>query len=141
MCLYILIIFSIFVLTVILNIFYGKQKINEEFALLKQLKDDSSCTIDVSYLSSIIDYFDIIKNVRNNLKTLLDGNYQNQGINDSLAIDAIKLIKLREKFLEMKYCLPANESIPLIGKIFSSIVPKNDYIKMFVDSLNSINKL
>jgi glycine/serine hydroxymethyltransferase len=52
-----------------------------------------------------------------------------------------EVIKLREKFLEMKYCLPANESIPLIGKIFSSIVPKNDYIKMFVDSLNSINKL
>lgn len=100
MCLYILIIFSIFVLTVILNIFYGKQKINEEFALLKQLKDDSSCTIDVSYLSSILDYFDIIKNVRNNLKTLLDGNYQNQKINDSLAIDAIKLINLREKFVE-----------------------------------------
>jgi hypothetical protein len=43
--------------------------------------------------------------------------------------------KLRANFLEMKYCLPKKEAIPLAARVVSSMLPGTDYAKAFADSL------
>lgn len=48
--------------------------------------------------------------------------------------------KFRQKFLEMKYCLPPAKAIPLAAKIFKSIFPKNENYNQLVDCLISLTK-
>ncbi len=48
--------------------------------------------------------------------------------------------KFREKFLQMQYCLPVEEAVPLVAKIFTSIFPKKEFFKLFVRNLEEIVK-
>jgi len=52
--------------------------------------------------------------------------------------------KYRQNFLEMKYCLPEKQAIPFAAEILSSIIPNQDFVNLFIDSLravgNSTNK-
>jgi len=45
--------------------------------------------------------------------------------------------KLRSQFSKMEYCLPPEQTIPFAVKIFSSIFPDNDYLKMFANNLEN----
>lgn len=44
----------------------------------------------------------------------------------------------RKKFLQMQYCLPADEAAPLVARIFSSIFPNDKFLKMIVDNLSNL---
>jgi len=45
--------------------------------------------------------------------------------------------EFRQNFLEMKYCLPAKEAVPLAAKVMSTILPGSDYAKAFADALSA----
>jgi glycine/serine hydroxymethyltransferase len=47
--------------------------------------------------------------------------------------------KLRERFLEMHYCLPAEKSIPLAARVLSSIFPGDSYLNKFADNLRALS--
>jgi len=46
--------------------------------------------------------------------------------------------KSREQFLQMQYCLQAEEAAPLAAKLLSSIFPKTVFFKSFVDNLKQM---
>jgi hypothetical protein len=46
----------------------------------------------------------------------------------------------RKNFLEMKYCLPLKEAIPLAVRIMCSLLPSSDYINQFAENLIKIAK-
>jgi glycine/serine hydroxymethyltransferase len=48
--------------------------------------------------------------------------------------------KYREKFLEMKYCLPTAESSRLAARILESIFPTSGYASMFADNLQKFSE-
>jgi len=48
-----------------------------------------------------------------------------------------KVKKLRQGFLTMQYCLPAEQSLSLAAKVLSSILPADDYLAKFADNLRS----
>ncbi len=50
-----------------------------------------------------------------------------------------EVIKLRKKFVEMQYCLPADKSAELAANVLASILPGSDYIAKFVDNLKSLS--
>lgn len=43
--------------------------------------------------------------------------------------------QFRQKFLQMKYCLPPEKAIPYASKIMKSIFPSSDMVKMFLENL------
>jgi glycine/serine hydroxymethyltransferase len=47
--------------------------------------------------------------------------------------------KLRQGFLTMQYCLPAEQSLSLAAKVLSSILPADPYIAKFADTLKSFS--
>lgn len=51
-----------------------------------------------------------------------------------------KVKKFREGFLQMQYCLPVEEAVPLVAKIFASIFPKKEFFRLFVKNLEEIVK-
>ena len=48
-----------------------------------------------------------------------------------------KVSKFRSRFLDMHFCLPAQQAAPFAAKVFSSIFPKIDFFKKFVDNLQN----
>ncbi len=46
-----------------------------------------------------------------------------------------EIIKFRNKFSEMKYCLPSKDAIPLAAKLITSLIPNHDHLKMFIDAI------
>ncbi len=46
-----------------------------------------------------------------------------------------KVKDYRQQFLEMKYCLPSDEAVPLAAKILSSISPHPGFVDKFLSSL------
>ncbi len=48
--------------------------------------------------------------------------------------------KFREEFLHMHYCLQVEEAAPLAAKIFSSVFPNKEFLKLFVDNLEQTAK-
>jgi hypothetical protein len=46
----------------------------------------------------------------------------------------------RENFLEMKFCLPAQEAIPVAAEIFRSIFPYPGFSELFIKSLEDLVK-
>jgi len=46
-----------------------------------------------------------------------------------------EVAKFRKNFLEMRYCLPLKEAIPLAARILNSLLPSSDYSKAFADNL------
>jgi glycine/serine hydroxymethyltransferase len=48
--------------------------------------------------------------------------------------------KLREKFLDMRYCLPLEKSIPLAAGVLSSILPGDSYLGKFADNLRAFER-
>lgn len=48
-----------------------------------------------------------------------------------------EVTKLRHNFLEMKYCLPVDKSLPLAAKTLSSLLPGDAYLNEFADNLRS----
>jgi glycine/serine hydroxymethyltransferase len=48
--------------------------------------------------------------------------------------------KLRQKFLTMQYCLPAEEALPLAARVLSSILPGDSYLNKFADNLRESAK-
>jgi hypothetical protein len=48
-----------------------------------------------------------------------------------------EVIKLRQKFLVMQYCLPVEKSLPLTAKVLSSILPGDSYLNKFADNLRA----
>lgn len=55
---------------------------------------------------------------------------RNQTVKDEVA-------KLRGGFSEMKYCVPAEEALPMAARILESAMPSSDYAKAFVESLSA----
>jgi hypothetical protein len=45
--------------------------------------------------------------------------------------------KLRQGFLTMQYCLPAEQSLSLAARVLSSILPADPYISKFTENLKS----
>jgi hypothetical protein len=43
----------------------------------------------------------------------------------------------RRRFLRMQYCLPPEETLPIAGEILGSILPGNDYVQQFAESLQN----
>jgi len=56
----------------------------------------------------------------------------NRGVKD-------KVKKLRQRFLTMQYCLPAEQSLSLAARVLSSILPADDYLAKFADNLKSFS--
>jgi glycine/serine hydroxymethyltransferase len=55
--------------------------------------------------------------------------------------DVKKNVKeFRERFLQMRYCLPLKEAAPVVAKILASIFPNKEFFKLFVQNLNEIAK-
>ena len=50
-----------------------------------------------------------------------------------------KVKKLRQRFLTMQYCLPAEQSTSLAAKMLSSILPGDAYLGKFADNLKSLS--
>jgi len=50
--------------------------------------------------------------------------------------DAVK--KYRQNFLEMGYCLPAKEAIPLAARIISTVFPRPDFASRFAENLEKL---
>lgn len=46
--------------------------------------------------------------------------------------------KLRADFLEMKYCLPKEEAVPLAAKVLATMVPGSEYGKFFADAMSTL---
>ena len=44
----------------------------------------------------------------------------------------------RRKFLEMHYCLPASEAVPLAARVFASAVPDPDFAAKFAENLRRL---
>ncbi len=42
----------------------------------------------------------------------------------------------RQNFLQMQYCLPSKEAVPLAAKIMSSIFPYPDFAELFIENLS-----
>jgi glycine/serine hydroxymethyltransferase len=47
--------------------------------------------------------------------------------------------KLREGFLTMVYCLPADKAIPLAAQVLASIMPGKPYLQKFAENLSSLS--
>lgn len=60
-------------------------------------------------------------------------------INDKNVKDEIK--KFRGNFLQMHYCLPAQEAAPLAAKILMSIFPHGEFLKIFLVNLDEAAKV
>jgi len=50
--------------------------------------------------------------------------------------DAVKAY--RRNFLEMGYCLPAKEAVPLAARVFATAIPYPDFAAKFVDNLKKL---
>jgi glycine/serine hydroxymethyltransferase len=50
--------------------------------------------------------------------------------------DAVKVY--RRNFLEMGYCLPAKEAIPLAARVFAAAIPDPDFAAQFVENLRKL---
>ncbi len=48
--------------------------------------------------------------------------------------------KLREKFLTMQYCLPADKAIPLAARVMATLIPGKQYLQKFAENLMSFSK-
>ncbi len=46
----------------------------------------------------------------------------------------------RQKFMDMRYTLPLDESIGLASKAMASSFPTSDYVKMFADNLSNLSR-
>jgi len=46
-----------------------------------------------------------------------------------------EVIDYRHKFLEMKFCLPAAQAVPLAAKILTSVSPNPSFAELFIDNL------
>jgi glycine/serine hydroxymethyltransferase len=51
-----------------------------------------------------------------------------------------KVKDLRQRFLEMHYCLPFDQAAPFAAKILGSIFPKKEFFAEFADNLQEIAK-
>ncbi|MGA2586623.1 MAG: hypothetical protein ABSF88_06340 [Candidatus Aminicenantales bacterium] len=51
--------------------------------------------------------------------------------------DAVK--RYRRNFLEMKYCLPAREAVPLAARIFTAAFPYPDFAARFAENLQKLS--
>jgi glycine/serine hydroxymethyltransferase len=60
-------------------------------------------------------------------------------INDKNVKEEIK--KFRGNFLQMHYCLPAQEAAPLAAKILTSIFPHGEFLKIFLANLDEVAKV
>ena len=49
-----------------------------------------------------------------------------------------KVKAMRSRFLEMEYCFPKEQALPLVGQIFSSLFPKSEHVKKIVDYLGGV---
>jgi len=47
--------------------------------------------------------------------------------------------KLRQRFLTMQYCLPAEQSLSLAARVLASILPADPYLVKFADNLKSFS--
>jgi glycine/serine hydroxymethyltransferase len=45
---------------------------------------------------------------------------------------------MRQEFLDMKFCLPRKDAVPLAAKVLSTMLPGSDYAKMFADALQKL---
>jgi glycine/serine hydroxymethyltransferase len=54
-------------------------------------------------------------------------------IKNKIARDEVK--KFRQDFLEMRYCLPAREAIPLAARLMRSIFPQSEFADLFTMNL------
>jgi hypothetical protein len=41
----------------------------------------------------------------------------------------------RQRFLQMRYCLPADRALPLAAELLVSMFPTSDYARRFADTL------
>ena len=48
--------------------------------------------------------------------------------------------KYRQNFLEMKYCLPVKEAVPMAAKIMRSIFPYPDFADMFLENFRKLSE-
>lgn len=48
---------------------------------------------------------------------------------------AAHVAKERQRFRSMRYCLPADEALPIGAQLLASILPNSDYAKSFADAL------
>ncbi len=55
---------------------------------------------------------------------------RNETVKDEVA-------KLRARFNEMGYCVPANEALPMAARILESAMPSSDYAKAFIENLSA----
>ncbi len=55
---------------------------------------------------------------------------RNETVKDEVA-------KLRARFSEMGYCVPANEALPMAARILESAMPSSDYAKAFIENLSA----
>lgn len=51
-----------------------------------------------------------------------------------------EIINFRQKFLEMKFCLPKKDACSLGAKVLSSMMPNSDYLKCFAKNLESMGR-
>lgn len=49
-----------------------------------------------------------------------------------------EVIKFRQRFLDMQYCLPADKSIGLAAQVIASMLPGNEYPDRFADNLRKL---
>jgi glycine/serine hydroxymethyltransferase len=49
-----------------------------------------------------------------------------------------EVIKFRQKFLNMQYCLPADKSVDLAAKVLASVLPGDAYVGKFADNLKKL---
>ncbi len=49
-----------------------------------------------------------------------------------------KVAELRENFLKMHYCLPTEQTAPLVARIFSSIFQNDGFFNSVVANLDSL---
>ncbi|HEC77656.1 MAG TPA: hypothetical protein ENI34_00760 [candidate division WOR-3 bacterium] len=52
-----------------------------------------------------------------------------------------KITAFRKDFLKMHYCLDLEETVPLIAKLFASILPEKGYLQLFLDNLSQAAKI
>ena len=41
----------------------------------------------------------------------------------------------RQRFLDMHYCLPPGEALPIAGELLASMLPGSDYAQRFAEAL------
>jgi glycine/serine hydroxymethyltransferase len=44
----------------------------------------------------------------------------------------------RQRFLQMRYCLPADQALPLAAELLVSMFPASDYARRFADTLGEV---